>query len=225
MKTKIAYIDDSQMNLDCIELIFRNDFDTETFSNPDTFLKRFETQSYTSILLDIHMPKMDGFDLYEHIISSPHYNGCPILFISSDDSSESMIRSLNLGAVDFLSRQTSPEEMLARLKSKIKFFEKHRSIIEFAGLKVNLTLLKTCLGTKEIPLTFIELKLLCLVLRNYPEPVSKDIVIDSVWKNVHVTDANIHSHVFNLNSKLSEWDHEVSSVKGRGIKLAKRDDL
>lgn len=223
MKSEIAYIDDSKLNLDCIKAIFERDFQVQLFQKPDTFLSKFPKSSYACILLDIHMPIMDGFTLYEKVIEHPNYNGCPILFISSDDSDASRIRSFALGAVDFIGRDTNPDELIARVKSKILFFQKHRSIIEFGTLRINLTLLKTYLNNKELPLTFIELKILFHLLKNYPDAVSKENLVEHVWRTSHVLDATIYTHISNLNGKLEGWDHEVQTVKNKGVQLVKKE--
>jgi DNA-binding response OmpR family regulator len=222
LKAEIAYVDDNKLNLDCVKTILDQEYSVQTFQQPEQFLSHFESSSYTTILVDIHMPVLDGFELYEKIIEHPHYNGCPILFISSDDTDSARIKSFSLGAVDFLNRAIQPEEMLARIKSRILFFQKHRSIIEFTNLKVNLTLLKAYINNKELPLTFIEFKILCLVLRSYPDFVSKDMLIQQVWRTDHVLDATIYTHVSNLNSKLGEWDCEINGLKTKGVQLMKK---
>ncbi len=222
MKLDIAYVDDNDLNLDCIRTVLEADFIVKTFQRPEAFLVEYPAASYAAILIDIHMPVIDGFTLYEKLIEHHHYNGCPILFISSDESDSARIKSFLLGAVDFLNRGIRPEELIARIKSKIQFFEKHRSIIEFTNLRINLTLLKGYLGNKELPLTFIEFKILCLLLRNYPDVVSKDLLIKQVWRTDHVLDATIYTHVSNLNSKLGEWDFEINSLKFRGLQLMKK---
>lgn len=220
MKTEIAYIDDSPLNLECIQTVLDEEFVTNTFTRADDLFKSLSGHSYSAILLDVHMPMMDGFEVYEKLIQNPDYNGCPILFLSSDTSTEARMKSLLLGAVDFMGRDISPDEMLARIKSRIQFFKMHRSIIEFGALKVNLTLLKAYLNNVEVPLTFIELKILCKLLRCYPDPVTREALVDNVWRGSHVLDATIHTHVFNLNTKLENWDHEIEVQKNVGVLLA-----
>lgn len=222
MKSAIAYVDDNELNLDCVKTILEQDFNIEIYSKPESFLEVYDHSSFSAILVDIHMPTMDGFTLYEKIIEHPHYNGCPILFISSDASDTARIKSFVLGAVDFLNRVINPDEMIARIKSKILFYQKHRSIIEFSNLKVNLTLLKAYINNEELPLTFIEFKILCLVLRSYPDVVTKEQLVQQVWRTDHVLDATIYTHVSNLNSKLEEWDFEINGLKSRGVQLMKK---
>lgn len=222
MKYEIACVDDSKLNLDCIVTILEKDFNVHTFLKQDDFLAELAKRKFDCITLDLHMPEGDGFSLYEKIMNTPGFNGCPIFFISTDDSQEARIKSLTLGAVDFISRTVPPMELLARIKGKMKFFQSHRNIIEFDGLKINLTLLKTYLGEQEIPLTFIELKILTLALRHYPDSLSKEMIIEHVWKGTTVQDATIHTHVFNLNNKLARWTYEIHIAKGIGAQLIRK---
>lgn len=220
--TRLAYIDDNKSNLECISLILEESFKVDIFEDPFLFLDQYNSAGYKAILVDIHMPKMDGFSLYEKIIEHPKYNGCPIIFISSDDTDATRIKSFSLGAVDFLHRRMTPDEMLTRVKSKILFFEKHRSVIEFGDLRLNLTLLKAYLNSEELKLTFIEFKLLTHFLKTYPDVTSKEELSEKIWANGLVLDATIYTHMFNLNSKLSNWDYEVIMERNKGIVLVKK---
>lgn len=222
MRPEIAYIDDNKLNLDCVKTILEQDFEVGTYHKPKAFLEKFPKASYAAIIVDIHMPEMDGFTLYESLIEHSQYNGCPILFISSDDSDTARIKSFMLGAVDFLNRSMRPDEMIARIKSKIEFFQKHRSIIEFSDLKVNLTLLKAYMSGRELPLTFIEFKLLCIALRYYPDVAPKDFLVEHVWRGDKVLNATIYTHISNLNGKLEEWDFQLICANIGGAQLVKK---
>ena len=224
MKAEIAYIDDSTLNLDCVSTILEQDFSVKPFQSPEKFVSDYGQSSYSAILIDIHMPTMDGFTLYEKIVEHPSYNNCPIFFISSDDSDMARINSYSLGAIDFLNRTMKPEEMLVRVKSKLAFYQKHRSVIEFTNLKMNLTILKAYLNNVELPLTFIEFKLLALFLRIFPEVISKRQMVEEVWRTDHVLDATIYTHVSNLNSKLADWDYVINGVKLKGFQLSKKEN-
>lgn len=222
MKPSMVYIDDSQNNLDCISLILENDYEVETFSDPVEFLRQYPQKSYETILLDIHMPRLNGFVVYEKIIEEPSYNGCPIFFISSDDSDSNRIKSFALGAVDFLNRNLPAPEMITRIKTKVTFVHKHRSIIEFGNLKLDLTLLKCFLGDEELKLTFIEFKLLCHFLKTFPAMTLREELAEKVWNNNLVLDATIYTHIFNINAKLGAWDHEITTARNRGMVLVRK---
>lgn len=222
MRYEVACVDDSKLNLDYMVTLLETDFHVHPFQLQKTFFEEMSKKQFDCILLDLHMPEGDGFSLYEKILTHPKFNGCPIFFISTDNSEETRIKSLTLGAVDFISRSVPPMELLARIKGKMKFYQSHRSIIEFDGLKINLTLLKTFLFEREILLTFIELKLLTLVLRHYPDSISKETISENVWKGTTVQDATIHTHVFNLNSKFADWNYEIQVAKGVGAQLVRK---
>lgn len=222
MRYEVACVDDSKLNLDYMVTLLEKDFHVHPFHLQKTFLEEISQSHFDCILLDLHMPEGDGFSLYEKILTHPKFNGCPIFFISTDNSEEIRIKSLTLGAVDFISRSVPPMELLARIKGKMKFYQSHRSIIEFDGLKINLTLLKTFLSEREVLLTFIELKLLTLVLRHYPDSISKETISENVWKGTTVQDATIHTHVFNLNCKLADWNYEIQVARGVGAQLARK---
>jgi len=221
MKPRLACIDDDQSNLEALRIILSSEFDIDLYIDATQFLSNVGSKSYDVILTDIHMPNQNGYCLYESLLADPRYNGCPIIFISSDDSDSARIHSFELGAVDYIHRSTLPEEMIARIKSKMKFFEQHRNIIEFGTLKVNLTLLKTYLLGNEVPLTFIELKMLHLMLRQYPEVLDKEVLIESIWGANTVMDATIYTHISNLNNKLKDWNYAIQSKSG-GIQLVKK---
>lgn len=222
MFSEIACVDDNKLNLDFMETLLSQDFKVNTFVQQSVFLEELGKKNFNCIILDLHMPEGDGFSLYEKILAHPSFNGCPIFFISTDNSEEVRIKSLTLGAVDFINRAIGPMELLARIKAKLKFFQSHRNVIEFDNLKINLTLLKTFLAGKELPLTFIELKLLTLVLRHYPDSITKEVISENVWKGSVVQDATIHTHVFNLNNKLTDWGYEIQVAKGIGAQLVRK---
>lgn len=220
--SKIACIDDNISNLEYVALILGNDYQVDLYEQPLDFFKNCTNTNYAAIIIDIHMPKMDGFNLYENILAHPFYNGCPVLFISSDDTEIARIRSFSLGAVDFLNRRLNPEEFRARVKSKISFFEKYRTVLEFADLKLNLTLLKAHIAHEELRLTFTEFKLLTYLVKNFPDYLSKEDLVEKVWGAGVVLDATLYTHISNLNAKILKWDYEISMERNKGLLLNKR---
>jgi len=218
---RIAYIDDSIENLEVMELALADDFEIKTFSCEDKFLNQ-DLSTFSAIILDIHMPGKGGFELYNDILSSDNYSGNPIFFISSDETDEIVVRSFQLGAVDFIPRRISLVELKARIQSRIEFHSKHKTIIEFDGLKLNLSQLSVSLHGKLVKITFTELKLLNHILRSYPEISPKDEIAKSVWGKDYALDGTIYTHISNLNTKLKGWNYEVVAERMKGISLKKR---
>lgn len=216
MERWIAYIDDSQFNLEALGHFLSDDFRVDCYLKSAPFLQSFPQKQYDAILVDLHMPEMNGFETYEAIVQHPGYNGCPVLIISSDDSVEARVKSFELGAVDFLNRSLPIEQMIAQINSKILFYKKHRSVLTLDEVMVDQTALKVFVNATEVPMTFIEIKLLSLLLRCYPNSTSKETVIEHIWGDYVVMDNTIHTHIFNLNTKLVKWSHEIRIPKGHG---------
>lgn len=217
MERWIAYIDDSEMNLEALGHFLSSDFQVDCYLMSASFLKSYPQKKYEAILVDLHMPKMNGFETFEAIIGHPAYNGCPILIVSSDDSIESRVKSFELGAVDYINRSISIEQMIAQINAKIQFFKKQRPIVEFENLKIDQTQVKVFIGGVETPMTFIEIKILSHILRSYPDNLSKEKLVHCVWGDTVVLDNTLYTHIFNLNSKLIDWGYEIRIIKGQGV--------
>jgi DNA-binding response OmpR family regulator len=216
---KLVYVDANQDNLGLIKHVLGNHFHLENFSDPDEFFKHFSAVNLSAILVDIDHPASDGFSVITKIQELNQYNGCPLFTLTSINSEQSRMNSFSQGAADFLLRDFTSEELLLRVRSKIQFFEKNITIVELDGLELNLNLLNAVFKKKEFKLTFTEFKLLFHLLKNYPEVVSKQVMIDFLWKENKVSDATLYTHVFNLNAKLKNWSHEVTIERQSGMRL------
>lgn len=221
---KIAYIDDCIDNLEYMELALGSDFEIDTYQDVNKFLSQ-DFRQYSAIILDVHMPNKDGFELYHDILSSEVYPGCPVFFISSDETDEVVVQSFELGAVDFIPRRTGPTELLARINSRIDYHKKNKPILEFGDLKLNLSQLVVTLKDEILRLTFTEVKLVNSLLRAYPEICTRDELIKNVWGKDYAQSATVHTHISNLNSKLKDWDHEIIIERNVGVSLQKKSDF
>jgi two-component system response regulator VanR len=222
---KLVYVDANQDNLGLIKYALGNHFFIESFSEPDEFFKHLSSLDLSAILLDIDHPVSDGISVMSKIQESNQYNGCPLFSLTSVNSEQNRLKAFSQGAADFLLRDFTPQELLLRVHSKIQFFEKHKTIVELDGLELNLTRLNAVFKKQEFKLTFTEFKVLYLLLKNHPEFVSKEVMIDLLWKETQVSDATLYTHVFNLNAKLKNWCHEVTIERQSGMRLIPKKTL
>lgn len=225
MRPEIAYIDDEKSNLDTLSLFLEEHFYVRTYTDSKNFFHDLPLHNFSAILLDIHMPQMSGFEVFEKILTIPQYNFCPVFFFSSDDTEEMKYKSLCSGAVDFFRRTINPDILLIKLKSRVDFFKKQKNVIDFGRLKINILQLKAFYDGTELPLTFIEFKILSYVTSKFPETAGKHELVEHAWGHVHVMDATIYTHISNLNYKLADWEYEISSIKSAGIRLIKKEYL
>jgi DNA-binding response OmpR family regulator len=210
MKFKLIYFDDVIANIELYQDILSEEFEVFGTTNCSCFSDLMIKHQPQAILIDLHMPEMNGVELCGKILTSDSYNDCPIFFISGDESDEGRLKSLSIGAVDFLSRFLPADELKVRLMSKIKFFLQRTPCITIGNLRLDKNLFMTFVDEKPIDLTLIEMRILSFMVRNLPHPATKVELLQAVWGESSCTgEGKIKVHVSNLNLKLSGWGHTI----------------
>jgi len=217
---RIVYFDDNECQIDVLKDTLQDRFNligTSVLSNFETYLK----QNPDLILIDVHMPEIDGFELYELVKKSNHYNECPIVFISGDISNENQLRSHQLGADDFLTRDLELSELSARLVNKIKLHRRSALRITVDNLSLDLEMFCVYIDDKMISLTLNELKVLGVILRNFPKVCNRATILNQVWGSGPVKPTIVNSHMSTLNAKLRGWTYELKFKKDQVFAVKK----
>lgn len=211
-KYNLVYFDDQIQNIECYRVLLEDNFNVIGCSQTKTYSEVLKTNRPHALMIDLHMPEVDGIELFKLIHESDHYNGCPIFFISGDVSTESRLKTFETGAIDFFERDLSPEEISTRLLNKIRFFLQGALILELGNLKLDTNLYVAQLDNKAVDLTLLEIRLLGLILRSPSNTISKKELIEKIW-DPDTKDGKFHVHLSNLGHKLWNWDHQIK-VKG-----------
>lgn len=133
VKKHILMVDDVATNLKCAAEIFKDDFRLsmeKSGENALLFLKHIKPDL---VILDINMPNMDGYEFLEQMKSDPEYAHIPVVFLTSDSDMESEIKSLRMGAMDYIRKPFDPQVMISRI----------HKILEIEDIKKELSL-KSC---------------------------------------------------------------------------------
>ncbi len=219
-KMHITIVDDVRDNLKSYNDLLSPTFDLELIQNPVellTFLSKSETNL---VLLDIHMPIMNGFELYEKFKTT--HPDLPVIFLSGDPSEESIIKGLNLGAEDFIVKPVSLRELVARIKNKISTKQATKTqseVITYDGFKLHCEMQMAEIGDERIQLTPMEFKLLYLLTKNPNKVFSREYITNLLWPNIHVQNQNIDTHLSNLRKKLMPFSKYIKTIKSRGYIL------
>jgi len=120
-KARILVVDDERLNLNILVSILSDDYDVVIAKSGEQALKRVETQAPDLILLDIVMPDMDGYTVFERIQEIAGYRKIPIIFITAKRSPEEETKGLKMGAVDYITKPFSPEILDVRVKNQIEY--------------------------------------------------------------------------------------------------------
>jgi two-component system alkaline phosphatase synthesis response regulator PhoP len=215
MKWTLVYFDDQIANIELWKELLSDQFNVVGCHDALKWPMVMKDNHPHAFMLDVHMPALDGHTLYQKITEHPLYNGCPVFFISGDISDENKIRSYESGGVDFLPRDLPVEEIVLRLASKIKYYLQSSTVLELGNLRIDVQSLKTTINNTTIDLTLLEMRLLGILLRSFPQAISRSEVIRKIWGDDSVKPGTINTHIANLRPKIEKWNH--------GIKI--REDL
>jgi two-component system alkaline phosphatase synthesis response regulator PhoP len=220
-KPQIVYFDDDASNLTMFREILTHEFDVSTFQNPMTYA-RAVTPKISAFLLDVFMPGMDGFSLYRHIKSHPEYNSCPVVFISSDVSDLSRIQAYGLGAQDFFHRTIPREELVIRLRNRIAHFADTKFRHTKGSLELDTRSLRVSLQKSAVDVTLTEFKILKGLLQSSAQVITREELCHLVWPGLFVQATTLNTHLSNLRTKLTAWEFDIQSVKGKGIQVVEK---
>ena len=207
-------------NLDVYQGMLEQDFTLELIQKPLSAIDFLKKNRTDLVLLDLHMPNIDGFELYQKIKSA--YPLCPIIFLSGDSSENSIVKGLDLGADDYITKPVSNSELIARIKNKInsriaKPETTENQIIKFDGFKLYCEMQVAEVANNKIQLTPIEFKFIYLLAKNPNKVFSREYVTDYIWPNTVVQNQNIDTHLSNLRKKLLPFSRYIKTIKSEGI--------
>lgn len=219
-KMHVTIVDDVKDNLKSYNELLSPTFNLELIQNPLELLNFLSKNQTDLILLDLHMPNINGFELYEKFKTS--HPEVPVIFLSGDPSEESIIKGLNLGADDFIVKPVSLRELIARIKNKISLKQntaQSEDVIVFDGFKLYCEMQMAELNNEKIQLTPIEFKLIQLLAKNPNKVFTREYITNLLWPNIHVQNQNIDTHLSNLRKKLMPFSKYIRTIKSRGYIL------
>ena len=218
---KILYIDDNDDNLLIFNEKFHNKFNITVSKNPAIIFNLLEAQSFDLILLDIHMPEKDGFQVLQEIKQS-RFSGIPVIMFTSDKLQSIRYQALSSLACDIIYRTLRDKEIELRILNKIKIFQKNNGdekYLKLASLMLNLETQEAFHVEDNLNLTPIEFKILTTLVKSYPEKIARDNLINIAWNQNSVLDRTVNTHLPNLRNKLPKHEFTIESPRSTGIVL------
>ena len=174
-----------------------------------------EHNHYDLILLDVMLPGVNGFELMEFIRPL----GIPVIFLTAMASVENRVHGLRLGADDYLSKPFEIVELLARVESVLRRYNKNTSEIEADDLKIDTLSRVVTKSGIPVSLTVKEYELLLFLIRNKNIALFRDQIYSNVWGDDYMGDSRtVDLHVQRLRKKLG-WEEKIASVYKVGYRL------
>lgn len=181
-------------------------------------------RSYDLIVLDIMLPKMNGFEVCRQIRQSRITT--PILVLTAKSQEIDKVLGLELGADDYVTKPFSPRELLARVKALIRRATQPQQGIDlyrFGDVEVDFIKYEAKKNGKPIYLTALEFALLHFLIKHRDEVMSRDAILDEVWgENVFIAPRTVDKHISQLRKKVEddpENPRHIIGVRGVGYKF------
>ncbi|MCR8746982.1 response regulator transcription factor [Romboutsia lituseburensis] len=159
----------------------------------------FDKNNVDAVLLDVMLPKIDGFELIEHIKKKD----VPVIFITAKSSVADRVKGLKLGADDYIVKPFESIELLARIEAVARRYNKNENIIKINNIEIDLDKRIVKLDGDIIELTLKEFELLALFIKNKNIALSREQILDKVWGFDYIGETRtIDIHVQRLREKL-----------------------
>ena len=217
---KVLIIDDEQRMLDLLALYLKpHNYECTKALGAEEALSYIEIEVFDIILLDIMMPKMDGWELCKEI---RRFTDVPVIMVTAREQKEDIIKGLKLGADDYITKPINEGELLARMEALLRRIKPSRQI-SVNGLLWDEERFELSYQKNFIKLTPKEFALIGYLLKNPNRVFSREQLIELIWGHESETEGRtVDSHVRNLRDKIRKTgypiDEYLTTVWGIGYK-------
>lgn len=214
----ITIVDDTYDNLLSYREILEEEFSIKLIQDPFELMDYLDENRTDLVLLDLHMPELNGFELYKKL--KHQRREVPVVFLSGDPSEESVVKGLGLGAHDFIVKPISSKELIARIKNRINLLpslQDLEGIIKVGDLTIYCQDEVVDVNGKTVLLTPNEFKILKFLCRNKDHVFSKEEIQKRLWPyHQGPGGQHVESHISNMRKKLGAFRYHLKTIKSVG---------
>lgn len=185
-------------------------------------LDKLQCNTYNLIILDVMMPKMDGFSVLKQIRKS-NIN-IPILMLTARSEIDDKVLGLDNGADDYLTKPFQVKELLARIRALLRRSSEIKESVSFENISLDFNTFELCCGDKKTRLTNKEYKLMDYLIRHQDSLCSTEKLMEAVWDFDTLAEINVvWAYISALRKKLESIgaNVEIKSIRGVGYQLSK----
>lgn len=217
--TKMLIADDNAAITDILKTFAEAEgYEVTTAADGAEAIRAFQTDAFDVLLLDVMMPKKDGFSVCREIRAQ---SNVPILMITARSEDHDRIMGLDIGADDYIVKPFSPAEVMARVRAVLRRLDRNPSpdvpggqVMNCGSLTVNLDTYRAELSGTLLPLTKKELDLLWLLMEGQGRAFSRDQLLDQLWGwDYEGGTRTVDSHIKRLRAKLDKFPHPEWQIK------------
>ncbi len=197
------------------------------FGSSDELYKVIEHNKPDLILLDIMLPGKDGLTILKELRENQEDKNVPIIMMTAKSSEFDVVRGLDLGADDYVTKPFGIMELLSRIRSVMRRSQrgtpKESSALTFGSIKVDCRQHIVTENGREVQLTLKEYDLLCYLILNKGIVLSRDQIMQAVWGSpFEMESRTIDMHIMSLRQKLGGAGSLIRTVRGVGYRLGEK---
>ncbi len=213
---KILVIEDDLAISNLIKLnLNMANYQSEAVFDGEEALSKIEKEYFDLILLDVMLPKIDGFTLFDKI----KHLGIPVIFLTAKSSVTDKVYGLKAGADDYITKPFEGIELLARIENVLRHYDKKSNIISFEDLVIILDEMVVKKNGKIVEFTLKEFELLVFLVQNKNVVLTRDKIIEKIWGYDYIGESRtIDNHIQKLRKKL-DWKDKIKTVFKLGYRL------
>lgn len=221
-KAKILVVDDeSRMRKLVGDFLKRNDFEVlEAENGEDAIDVFFEQKDISLIVLDVMMPKMDGYEVCREI---RNYSKVPIIMLTAKSDEKDELKGFELGVDEYIVKPFSPKILVARVEAVLRRSTtgaEEDNILDYCGICVDKVAHIVTVNGENVDLSYKEFELLTYFMENRGIALSREVILNNVWNYDYFGDARtIDTHVKKLRSKLGVCGDHIQTIWGLGYKF------
>lgn len=194
----------------------KNNFNVTLAHDGEETLEKIRNNKFDIVLLDIMMPKKNGFDVCKEVRT---FSNVPIIMITARGEDFERIMGLETGADDYIVKPFSPGEVIARIHAILRRVIPNENICQekifsYDNLTINLSDFTVKISDENVSLTKKEIELLWLLSTNRNKVFTRENLLDSIWGYDYFGDSRtVDSHIKRLRAKLDNYEHETWNIK------------
>ena len=220
-RLKVLVVDDeSRMRKLVRDFLVKKDFEVlEAGDGAEAIDIFFATKDIALVILDVMMPKMDGWQVCREIRA---YSQVPIIMLTAKSDERDELLGFELGVDEYISKPFSPKILVARVEAILRRTSGLAADDEIraGGIEVNKAAHEVTIDGKSIELSYKEFELLTYFMENQGIALSREKILNSVWNYDYFGDARtIDTHVKKLRSKLGAKGDYIKTIWGMGYKF------
>ena len=181
--------------------------------------KFFEVKDIALIILDVMMPKMDGWQVCREI---RQYSKVPIIMLTAKSDEKDELQGFDLGVDEYITKPFSPKILVARVEAILRRSNVLAAddTMEAGGIELNKAAHEVLIDGKPVELSYKEFELLAYFMSNQGVALSRERILNNVWNYDYFGDARtIDTHVKKLRSKLGAKGEYIKTIWGMGYKF------